>query len=183
MKWSKRLESLTEKGELSPHVLPISGCSLHRDAWCLMALAGQYKPLRGLPFWGLPSVIMRHLETADQGSSFALLKVCHSFTQAYHRVSKVQQKTCSLREERTRALSIFTLSSRIQEEPPRWKVVAEPNKDARILGLRRRRIQSGARDKAWSLRALCNKVLLRYKGNRESFWYRHQKGVERVLPC
>ena len=33
-----------------------------------------------------------------------------------------------------------------------WKVVAE-RKDAGILGLRRRRIQSGARDEAWSLRA------------------------------
>ena len=133
MKWSKRLESLTEKGELSPHVLPISGCSLHRDAWCLMALAGQYKPLRGLPFWGLPSVIMRHLETADQGSSFALLKVCHSFTQAYHRVSKVQQKTCFLGEERTSAPSVLTFSWRIPDKPPGWRVVAEPWKTLGFL--------------------------------------------------
>ena len=29
---------------------------------------------------------------------------------------------------------------------------------------------------------LCNKVLLKYKGDRESFWHRHQKGVERVPP-
>ena len=28
---------------------------------------------------------------------------------------------------------------------------------------------------------LCNKVLLTYKGDRESFWHRHQKGAERVL--
>ena len=28
---------------------------------------------------------------------------------------------------------------------------------------------------------LCNKVLSKYKGDRESFWHRHQKGVERVL--
>ena len=27
---------------------------------------------------------------------------------------------------------------------------------------------------------LCNKVLLKYKGDRESFWHRHQKGVKRV---
>ena len=27
---------------------------------------------------------------------------------------------------------------------------------------------------------LCNKVLLKYKGDRESFWHRHQKGAERV---
>ena len=30
---------------------------------------------------------------------------------------------------------------------------------------------------------LCNRVLLKYKGDRESFWHRHQKGAERVLPC
>ena len=30
---------------------------------------------------------------------------------------------------------------------------------------------------------VCNKVLLKYKGNRESFWHRHQKGAERVPTC
>ena len=28
-----------------------------------------------------------------------------------------------------------------------------------------------------------NKVFLKYKGDRESFWHRHQKGAERVPPC
>ena len=30
---------------------------------------------------------------------------------------------------------------------------------------------------------LCNKVLLKYKGDRESFWHRHQKWGERVPAC
>ena len=30
---------------------------------------------------------------------------------------------------------------------------------------------------------LCNKVLLKYKGDRESFWHRHQKGAKRVPPA
>ena len=30
---------------------------------------------------------------------------------------------------------------------------------------------------------LCNKVLLEYKGDRESFQCRHQKGAERVPAC
>ena len=30
---------------------------------------------------------------------------------------------------------------------------------------------------------VCNKVLLKYKGDRESFWHRHQKEAERVPPC
>ena len=53
--------------------------------------------------------------------------------------------------------------------PQYWKLVADTPKDAGILGLQRRRIQPGARDEAWLLRALCNKVLLKYKGDRESF--------------
>ena len=30
---------------------------------------------------------------------------------------------------------------------------------------------------------LCNRVLLKCKRDRESFWHRHQKGAERVPPC
>ena len=30
---------------------------------------------------------------------------------------------------------------------------------------------------------LCNKVLLKYKGDIESFWHRHQKGAERIPAC
>ena len=30
---------------------------------------------------------------------------------------------------------------------------------------------------------LCNKALLKYKWDRESFWHRHQKGTESMLPC
>ena len=60
---------------------------------CLLALAGQYKPPTRLPFWGLPSVIRRHCKTAEQGSSLASRRACHSFTQAHRRVSKVKQKT------------------------------------------------------------------------------------------
>ena len=30
---------------------------------------------------------------------------------------------------------------------------------------------------------LCNEVLLKYKGDRESFRHRHQKGAERVPAC
>ena len=33
------------------------------------------------------------------------------------------------------------------------------------------------------LELLSNKVLLNYKGDRESFWHRHQKGAERVPSC
>ena len=56
-------------------------------------------------------------------------------------------------------------------------------KDAGILGLQRRGIQSRASDEAWSLRVLCDKVLLKYKRDRQSFWHRHQMGAGRVPHC
>ena len=56
-------------------------------------------------------------------------------------------------------------------------------KDAGILGLQRRGIQSRASDEAWSLGVLCDKVLLKYKRDRESSWHLHQKGAERVPPA
>ena len=54
-------------------------------------------------------------------------------------------------------------------------------KDAGILGLQSRGIQSGARLDCSEL--LCNKVLSKYKRDRESFRHRHQKGAERVPPA
>ena len=144
-RWSRKVK-------FGPHALSISGLSPCREVGCLLALAGWYKPPTRLPFW-LPSVIMKHCQTTEQGSSLASRRACHSFTQSHHRVSKAQQKTCSLREQRTKAPSILTLSWRILDEPPRWKVVVESREYTGILGPRRRRIQSGARDEAWSLRA------------------------------
>ena len=111
------------------------------DIGCLLALVGQYKPPTG--FCHKPYEV----------TMGALNRACHSFTQALRRISKVQQKTCLLGEQRTRAPSILNLSWRIPDKPPRWQVVAESRKDARILGLQRRGIQSRARDEAWSLRA------------------------------
>ena len=55
--------------------------------------------------------------------------------------------------------------------------------DAGILGLWRRRIQSGPVTKLHHSELLCNQVLLKYKRDRESFWRRHQRWAERVPPC
>ena len=148
MKWSKRLKGLTKKGEFGPHALPISG----RFPKETLGVSWPWQVGRN-PQQVSAISRMNHRGTAEQGSSLASCRACHSFTQAHRRVSKVQQKMCSQGEQRTRAPSPLTLSWRILNEPPRWKVVAESQKDARILGLWRRRIQSGARDEAWSLRA------------------------------
>ena len=47
MKQSKRLKSLTKRGEFGPQALPISGQFPKGDIGCLLALAGQYKPPTG----------------------------------------------------------------------------------------------------------------------------------------
>ena len=99
----------------------------------------------------------------------------HSFTQAHHRVSKIQQKTCPLGGQRTRAPNILTLSWRILDEPPRWKVVVEHAKTLGFLASREE-FNSGPETRLDHSELLCNKVLLKYKGDRESFWHRYQKG-------
>ena len=91
-------EKLTKKGKFSPQASPTSGHSPRKDVGYLLALAGGYKPPTRLPFWGLPSVIMRHHEVTEQGSSPASHRVCHSFMQAHGRVSRFSsvQFSCSV---------------------------------------------------------------------------------------
>ena len=111
--------------------------------WVSLGIGRWYKPPTRLPFLGLPSVITRHLETAEQGSSFASCRACHSFTQAHHRVSKVNQKTSLLGEQRTRAPSVLTLSWRILDEPSRWKVITESWKTLGFLASGREEFNLG----------------------------------------
>ena len=66
--------------------------------------------------------------------------------------------------------------------PSFWKVVAEPCKDLRFLTSEGEEFNLGLEMRLVGSELLCNKVLLKYKGDRESFWHRHQKGAERVYP-
>ena len=90
------------------------------DNGCLLTLAGRYKPLTG--FCHKPYEV-----TVEPQSRAPHLLHAGRFIHSHKhtRVRKVQRKTCSLGEQRTRAPSILTLSWRIPDEPPRWKVVAE----------------------------------------------------------
>ena len=56
-----------------------------------------------------------------------------------------------------------------------WKVVAEPWKMLGFLASGGEEFNPGPETRLdWS-ELLCNKVLLKYKRDRESFWHRHQK--------
>ena len=65
------------------------------DIGCLLALAGQYKPLTG--FCHKPYEVAAELKIRAPHLLGAGCFI-HSFTQAHRRVSKVQQKMCSLGE-------------------------------------------------------------------------------------
>ena len=64
-----------------------------------------------------------------------------------------------------------------------WKVVVESANTPGFLAPRGEEFNSGPETRLDCSELLCNKVLLKYKGDRESFWHRHQKGAERVPPC
>ena len=142
MKWSKRLKSLTEKGEFGPPTLPISG------QFPKEILGASWHWQVGITLRQVSAISRMRSPWNRRAGLLVSRKACHSFTQAHGRVSKAQQKTCSLREQRTKAPSILTLSCRIPDEPPRRKVVVKSRKYTGILGPRRRRIQSRARDEA-----------------------------------
>ena len=91
--------------ESSVHMLCLSLVGSQRRYWdigCPLALAGQYKPLTG--FCHKPYEVTMNCR-AGLHTCF-IQGVCHSFTQAHRRDSKVQQKTYLLGEQRTRAPSI-----------------------------------------------------------------------------
>ena len=64
-----------------------------------------------------------------------------------------------------------------------WTVVAEPWKMLGFLASEGEEFNPGPVTRFDCSELLCNKVLLKYKRDRESFWLRHQKGAERLPPC
>ena len=155
-------------------------CSIPEgDIGCLLALAGGYKPPTGFchkPLWG-------HQGTTDQGSSPALFRAFHKLRQDHCGVSELRQKTCSLGEQISRAPSIPTLFWRIPDKPPRWNVAAEPRRGSGILGRGGEEFNPAPETRLDGSALWCNKVLVNYKGDREGFWHKHQKGAERAPPC
>ena len=77
------------------------------------------------------------------------------------------------------------VSSHLVLKNPRWAPQDERFllKHAKTLGFlasRREEFNPGPEMRLDCSELLCNKVLLKYKGDREIFWHRHQKGAERV---
>ena len=65
---------------------------------------------------------------------------------------------------------------------PHWNVAAEPRKTLGFLASGEEELNSRPETRLDRSELLCNRVLLKYKRDRESFWHKHQKGAERVPP-
>ena len=72
---------------------------------------------------------------------------------------------------------------RYADDTSLWKVVVEWKKTPGFLAPRGEEFNPGPETRLDCLELLCNKVLLKYKGDRESFWHRHQKGAEEYPPA
>ena len=95
MKWSKRPKSLTEKGEFSPHVLPISGRSPKE------MLGASWHWQVGINPWQVSAISRMRSPWNRRAGLLTCFTQGVSFVHAKHRrVSKVQQKTCSLGEQK-----------------------------------------------------------------------------------
>ena len=145
----QRDQKVWPRKESSVHIFAHFWSVPKGDIECLLALAGRYKPLTGF--------CHKPYEVTTEPQSRAPHLLCtgyfiHSLKHTIELVKYSRKHVRLLGEQRTRVPSILTLSWRILDKPARWKVVAEPQKDIRILGLQRR-IQSGARDEACLLRA------------------------------
>ena len=79
-------------------------------------------------------------------------------------------------------LSVWSLITWLWWPAKLWKVVAE-KKTPGFLASGGEECNPGPETRLDHSELLCNKVLLKYKGDRESFWHRYQKGTERVPPC
>ena len=160
MRRSKRPKSSTEKGEFGPHALPISGQSPKET------LGASWHWQVGINPQRISAIsCMRSPCNRRAGHLTCFAQVCHSFTQANCRVSKVQQETCLLGEQRTRAPSILTLSLSPQDE----RLLLNHKKTPGFLASGGEEFNLGPETRLDRSELLCNKVLLKYKGDRESF--------------
>ena len=80
-------------------------------------------------------------------------------------------------------LSLVKLMSIVLMLPFNWKVFAEPWKMLGFLASRGEEFNPEPLTRLDHSELLCDKVLLKYKTDRESIWCRHQKWVDRVPPC
>ena len=106
-----------------------------------------------------------------------------------HKVSDTTEQlnnNCNLSSGNFEGLRFPGFSSdifvRVQLNTSYWKVVAEPWTTRGFLASGGEEFNPGPVTRLDCAELFCDKVLLKCVRDRESFWHRHQKGAERVLP-
>ena len=177
MKWSKRPKSLTKKEEFSPHVFPFL-VGPRREVGCLLAFADWCKPLTGFchklnEITVEPESRVPHL----------LLSGCliHSHKHTTELVKYSRTHVCA--ENKELGLQASLPCPEGSRKSPQDERLLLNKKMLGFLASGGEEFNLGLETRLDQSELLCNKVLLKYKGDRESFWHRHQKGTERVVPC
>ena len=176
MKWSKRTKSLTEKGEFSPHALPISGLFPKET------LGASWHWQVGINPWQVSAISRMRSPWNRRAGLLTCFMQDVSFIHAnrHHRVSKVHQKMCSLGEQKLELQASLPCPEGSWTSPQDERLLLNHAKTLGFLSSRGEEFNPGPEMRLDRSELLHNKDLLKYKGDRESFWHRYQKRVERV---
>ena len=162
MKWSKRPKSLTEEGEFSPHVLPISGCFPKGDIGCLLTLAGRYNS--PTDFCHKPYEITME----PQSRAPHLLhsgRFIHSHKHTVELVKYSRKRVCQENKELELQTSLpCPEGSRMSPQDERLLL---NKKTLGFLAPGGEEFNPGPETKLDHSELLCNKVLLKYKGDKK----------------
>ena len=140
------------------------------------------------------SVLRMSSETKDSLRDFALFIIQNTALQYNFFCNKISMqfwhKSFGILDMDMKASLFFsllpeTMSNLFFQQPLGlyWKVVAEPGKTPEFLASGGEDFNPGPVMRLDHSQLLCNKVLLKYKRDRESFWHRHPKGAEKIPPC
>ena len=165
MKWSKRLKSLTEKGEFSPHALPISGRFLKETLGASCHWQVSINPQ-------LVSAIshMRSLRNRRAGLPH-LLRAGHFIHSHKHTEELVKYSGKCVHEENKELelqASLFCPEGS-RTSPQDERLLLNHAKTPGFLASGGEEFNPGPEMRLDRSELLCNKVLFKYKGDREIF--------------
>ena len=149
------------------------------DMGCLLALAGRYKLLTG--FCHKPYEITVEL----QSRASHLLRAGRFIHSHKHTVELVRynRKLVWQENKELELQASLPCPEESQMSPQDERLFLTQEKTPGFLASRREEFNLGLEMRLDHSELLCNRVLLKYKKDRESFRHRHQKRAERVSPC
>ena len=144
---------MTEKGEFGPHTLSISGRSPKETLGASWHWQVDINPRQ------ISAIShMRSPWNHRAGLLTCFMQVFHSFTQAHRRVRKVQQKTCSLGEQRTELQASLPCPEGSRASPQDGRLLLNLKKMPGFLASRGEEFNPGPETRLDRSELLCNRV-------------------------